>query len=82
MQPLVRALVTGGAGFLGSHVAEELLRTNAHVVIVDDLSGGLQATPLAEGLRRTVRWAWTAKPRDVRRFANIEIRQGLPPSWN
>ena len=42
----------------------------------------IHATPLAEGLRRTVRWAWTAKPRDVRRFANIEICQGLPPSWN
>ena len=33
-------LVTGGAGFIGSHVAEELLKRNHGVVILDDLSGG------------------------------------------
>jgi UDP-glucose 4-epimerase len=34
------ALVTGGAGFIGSHVAEECLRMGQEVVILDDLSGG------------------------------------------
>jgi len=33
-------LVTGGAGFIGSHVAEELLRRGHRVVALDDLSGG------------------------------------------
>jgi|YelNatPaOPRAMG01_1025707.scaffolds.fasta_scaffold21545_2 UDP-glucose 4-epimerase len=33
-------LVTGGAGFMGSHVAEELLRRGHEVVVLDDLSGG------------------------------------------
>jgi UDP-glucose 4-epimerase len=33
-------LVTGGAGFLGSHVAEALCRMGQSVVIVDDLSNG------------------------------------------
>lgn len=33
-------LVTGGAGFIGSHIAEVLLRDGHVVVILDDLSGG------------------------------------------
>ena len=33
-------LVTGGAGFIGSHVAEELVGRGHDVVVLDDLSGG------------------------------------------
>jgi UDP-glucose 4-epimerase len=33
-------LVTGGAGFVGSHVAEELVGRGHAVVVLDDLSGG------------------------------------------
>jgi UDP-glucose 4-epimerase len=36
------ALVTGGAGFLGSHVAEELVRSGLTVLVLDDLSGGFE----------------------------------------
>ena len=36
------SLVTGGAGFMGSHVAEHLLRMGHEVVVVDDLSGGFR----------------------------------------
>jgi UDP-glucose 4-epimerase len=35
-----RILVTGGAGFIGSHVAELLVESGHHVVVLDDLSGG------------------------------------------
>lgn len=35
-----RVLVTGGAGFIGSHLAEELARRGCRVIILDDLSTG------------------------------------------
>ena len=35
-----RAVVTGGAGFLGSHLCEELLRRGWAVVAVDNLLTG------------------------------------------
>ena len=34
------SLVSGGAGFMGSHVAEHLLAMGHRVVVLDDLSGG------------------------------------------
>jgi UDP-glucose 4-epimerase len=37
-----RALVTGAAGFIGSHVADECLRLGMEVVATDDLSGGFR----------------------------------------
>lgn len=36
----VSVLVTGAAGFIGSHVAEHLVKRGCNVVALDDLSGG------------------------------------------
>jgi UDP-glucose 4-epimerase len=36
----VRVLVTGGAGFIGSHLADALVRRGDHVVVLDDLTTG------------------------------------------
>lgn len=36
----MKALITGGAGFVGSHLAEALLRRGDEVYVIDDLSTG------------------------------------------
>src|SRR5208282_6905535 len=38
--PFQKALVTGGAGFIGSHIVQALLNARIEVVSVDDYSAG------------------------------------------
>lgn len=38
----ISVLVTGGAGFIGSHLVDELLKDSYEVVVLDDLSGGYE----------------------------------------
>jgi UDP-glucose 4-epimerase len=45
-----RVLITGGAGFIGSHLGAKLAELGAHVVVLDDLSGGHESN-LAPGTR-------------------------------
>jgi UDP-glucose 4-epimerase len=41
-------LVTGGAGFIGSHVVDEIIKRGHNVVVLDDLSGGFRDNLAAE----------------------------------
>ncbi|MDB5282309.1 MAG: UDP-glucose 4-epimerase [Bacteroidota bacterium] len=38
----IKSLVTGGAGFIGAHVTDELVKLGHEVVVLDDLSGGFE----------------------------------------
>jgi UDP-glucose 4-epimerase len=42
MKGKLTSLVTGGAGFMGSHVADHLLGLGHDVIVLDDLSGGFR----------------------------------------
>ena len=52
-----KVLVTGGAGFIGSHLADKLIELGAQVRIVDNLERGTRANinPLAEFLELDLR---------------------------
>lgn len=41
--PKLTSLVTGGAGFIGSHVVDEILKMGHRVVVLDNLSGGFRS---------------------------------------
>lgn len=52
----MKVLVTGGAGFIGSHMVEELLNRGFSVVVLDDLSTGkLENLPAANGSLRFIK---------------------------
>ena len=38
----MKILVTGGAGFIGSHLVDALIGMGAEVAVVDDLSSGFE----------------------------------------
>src|ERR1041384_5609175 len=47
----MKFLVTGGAGFIGSHVCERLLREGHHVSVMDDLNSFYEPTLKQENLQ-------------------------------
>jgi len=56
----VRALVTGGAGFIGSHLTEALLAEGHEVAVVDDLSTGRVENLSAVARSPRLRTHWTS----------------------
>ena len=67
----MRVLVTGGAGFIGSHVLEQLRHVGHDIIVVDDLTAGLAGNVLINELlqRDIVRDGWQQE---------VEALGGLP----
>ncbi len=61
-------LITGGAGFIGSHLVDRLLAGGAHPVVLDDLSGGDLAN-LPDGV--PIVQADVSDPSTVARIAEV-----------
>jgi UDP-glucose 4-epimerase len=53
---MAKILVTGGAGFIGSHVTDHLIEQGNEVVVLDDLSGGFKenVNPKAEFIKGSI----------------------------
>ena len=49
-----KALVTGGAGFIGSHLTEKLHQNNIEVLVVDNLLTGKKENLLSLDLENTI----------------------------
>ena len=67
-EPMPRAVVTGGAGFLGSHVCERLLAEGWHVLCLDTLLTGREDN--LAGCLSDPRFAFERT--DVTRFITVE----------
>jgi len=90
----MRALVTGGAGFIGSNLVDALLARGDRVTVVDDLSTGKQANltgAIAAGaelhvldIRDAERLAAAAAPDAIFHLAaQIDVRKSVDdPAWD
>ena len=45
---MATAVVTGGAGFIGSHIVDELRSQSYEVIVIDDLSSGVRSNLQSE----------------------------------
>ena len=77
---LVKVLVTGGAGFIGSHLVDALVARGDEVLVLDDLSSGKREN-LAGRSKRARRWISSTSPTRAMLDAveRVQARGRLPP---
>ncbi|MGP8071026.1 MAG: NAD-dependent epimerase/dehydratase family protein [Candidatus Bathyarchaeia archaeon] len=74
MASLTKVLVTGGAGFIGSHIADGLFNRTGDVIAIDNLSSG-RIENLHEATRRT---GFKFVAGDLKKFPNLpEVLNGV-----
>lgn len=71
----MKILVTGGAGFIGSHIVDELVDLDHEVVVVDDLDP-IAHDGLPDGLNDAAAYHW-ADVRDATTFALPGVLDGV-----
>jgi UDP-glucose 4-epimerase len=69
----MKAVVTGGAGFIGSHVVDALLDRGLEVTVVDDLSTGRRTNLPSSNSVRFVEASLATPGEWVRAFADIDV---------
>ena len=82
----MRVMVTGGAGFIGSHVVDRFVEAGHEVVVVDDLSSGRESNlnPKAKFVRLDLRDPDLARVCEAERpeivdhhAAQIDVRKSI-----
>ena len=75
-----RALVTGGAGFIGSHLALALVASGTSVRVVDDLSTGHRTNLLGADIELVTRDMTTGSLDDLMRGVDVVFHLAALPS--
>lgn len=74
----MKVLITGGAGFIGSHIVDKLLQDNCSVVVVDNLSSGsLNNLPTNINLNKNIKFY----PKDILNDDLTEIFEIEKPNF-
>ena len=75
-------VVTGGGGFIGSHIVEELIRRNETVKIIDNFSTGKRENcRISERKRRSSRpTSQKPRPGEILKGVDYVIHQAAIPS--
>jgi len=82
----MRFIVTGGAGFIGSHLTEQLLSDGHDVTVVDNLStGSLQNLPKHPQLKLVIKDISKCQPKDfiepIDGIAHLAATPSVTQSW-